>query len=93
MGRPHNECMVFVPIQLAKNHPDKVTFLGPYAFHYPLYNLPGLQSLFESVTEFPDAYLHHLWESFSWDKYLSKLSVTDIFERDSTYNCIARKYL
>ena len=88
-----NEHSVFVPIKLAADHPDKVTLLGPYAFHYPLYNKPGLQSMFQKVTSFPDAYLHHLWESFSWNDYLSKLSVKDIFEKDTTYNCMARKYL
>lgn len=88
-----NEHSVFVPIKLAAAHPDKITLLGPYTFHYPLYNKPGLQMMFERVTDFPDAYLHHLWESFSWDSYLSQLTVNDIFEKDTTYNCIARNFL
>jgi hypothetical protein len=88
-----NEHSVFVPIELAKKYPDKITFLGPYAFHYPLYNSTGLQSMFEKVTVFPEAYLHHLWESFSWDKYLSRLTVKEIFEIETTYNCIARRFL
>lgn len=88
-----NEHSVFVPIKLAAGHPDKITLLGPYAFHYPLYNKPGLESMFERVTDFPGAYLHHLWESFSWEKYLSRLTEKDIFERDTTYNCIARRFL
>jgi len=88
-----NEHSVFVPIKLAAGHPGEVTLLGPYAFHYPLYNKPGLESMFEKVTDFRDAYLHHLWESFSWDKYLSRLTEKDIIERDTTYNCIARRFL
>ena len=88
-----NEHSVFMPIQLAAAHPDKITFLGPYAFHYPLYDQPGLESMFEKVTDFPEAYLHHLWESFSWEPYLSKLTVENIFEKDTTYNLIARKFL
>lgn len=88
-----NEHSGFVPAQLATTHPDKITLMGPYAFHYPLYDKLGLQSMFEKVTVFPDAYLHHLWESFSWEPYLSRLTVKDIFEKDTTYNCIARKYL
>jgi hypothetical protein len=88
-----NEHSVLIPIKLAKDHPDKVEILGPYAFHYPLYNAPGLQSMFEKVTDFPEAYLHHLWESFSWEKYLSRLNVKEIFEKDTTYNCMARKFL
>jgi hypothetical protein len=88
-----NEHSVIVPVKLAASNPDKITLLGPYAFHYPLYDKPGLQSMFEKVTAFPEAYLHHLWESFSWDSYLKNLTVKDIFEKDTTYNCIARKFL
>jgi hypothetical protein len=88
-----NEHSVLVPIKLAAANPDKITILGPHAFHFPLYTQPGLASMFEKVTAFPDAYLHHLWESFSWDSYLRNLDVKDIFQRDSTYNLIARKFL
>lgn len=88
-----NEHSVQVPLKLAAAHPDKVTLLSPYAFFYPLYNQPGLQSMFEKVTSFPVAYLHHLWESFSWDRYLRNMTVHDVFEKDTTYNRIARQYL
>lgn len=93
MDKYWNEHSVLVPEKLALAYPDKVTLLGPYAFHYPLYNRSGLQTMFEKVTDFPGAYLHHLWETHSWENYLSRLTEKDIFERDSTYNCIARKYL
>lgn len=88
-----NEHSVLVPQQLASKHPEHITKLSPYAFHYPLYDNAGLKAMFEEVTEFPDAYLHHLWESFSWEKYLSKLTVEDIKTRDTTYNLIARRFL
>jgi hypothetical protein len=88
-----NEHSVFVPGRLAAANPDMVTQVGPYAFPYPLYKKPGLQAMFEKVSVFPGAFLHHLWESMSWDDYLSKLTVKDILERDSTYNCITRKFL
>ncbi|MEI2740720.1 MAG: glycosyltransferase [Chitinophagaceae bacterium] len=88
-----NEHSVLVPQQLALKHPEHITKLSPYAFHYPLYDNAGLKAMFEEVTEFPDAYLHHLWESFSWEKYLSKLTVEDIKTRDTTYNLIARRFL
>ena len=88
-----NEHSVFMPIKLAKLYPELVTLLAPTAFHWPLYNTSGLQDMFEKKIEFPDAYVHHLWESFSWDKYLGQLTVKDIIEMDSTYNCFARKYL
>jgi hypothetical protein len=88
-----NEHSVIVPERLAKKYPDNITQLGPYTFHYPLYDDKGLQSMFESVADFPEAYLHHLWESFSWDRYLSQLSTEQILNKDTTYNLIARKYI
>lgn len=88
-----NEHSVRIPGNLAVRYPDKITVLSPYAFHYPLYDEPGLKSMFEEVAVFPEAYLHHLWESFSWEKYLSQLTREAILTRDTTYNLIARKYL
>lgn len=88
-----NEHSVQVPQQLAAHYPDQVVQLDPYAFHYPLYTASGLQSLFEKVETFPGAYLHHLWESFSWNDYLSVLTPEKIRSEDTTYNLIARKYL
>jgi Glycosyltransferase sugar-binding region containing DXD motif len=88
-----NEHSVLVPLRLAAECPNQITKLNPYAFHYPLYTEQGLKSMFEEVTEFPDAYLHHLWESFSWDKYLSKLTSEEIKTKDTTYNLIARRFL
>jgi hypothetical protein len=88
-----NEHSVVIPSALAKQHPDKITLLSPYAFHYPLYTIIGLQQLFEEVHAFPEAYLHHLWDSFSGEKYLSKLTPESIFANDTSYNLIARQFL
>ena len=88
-----NEHSVQVPERLATSHPEKITKLSPYAFHYPLYDKAGLKLMFEEVNSFSDAYLHHLWESFSWDNYLSHLTVEQIKNKDTTYNLIARKFL
>ena len=88
-----NEHSVLVPQRLAALYPEELTQLGPYAFHYPLYNEEGLRMMFEEQHEFPEAFLHHLWESFAWDKYMKALSREDILQTDSTYNLIARKYL
>lgn len=88
-----NEHSVLVPERLAAIYPEKITQLSPYAFHSPLYDAAGLKSMFEETKGFPDAYLHHLWESFSWDQYLSKLTIEKIKTEDTTYNLIARKFL
>jgi hypothetical protein len=87
-----NEHSVLVPEKLAAIHSEKITKLSPYSFHYPLYDRAGLKSMFDDVTEFPEAYLHHLWESFSWE-CLSKLTAERIKTENTTYNFIARKYL
>lgn len=87
-----NEHSVLVPLKLAGQYPETITKLSPYAFHYPLYDDAGLKAMFETVTDFPEAYLHHLWESFSW-KYMSALTVQEIKNKDTTYNLIARRFL
>lgn len=88
-----NEHSVLVPERLAATNPGKITQAGPYAFHYPLYDKAGLASMFEQATDFPEAYLHHLWESFSWEPYLSQLTAEKIMKENTTYSLIARKYL
>lgn len=88
-----NEHSVRVPMQLAALYPDELTQLGPYAFHYPLYDENGLRQLFEELHSFPQAYVHHLWESFSREKYISAITEQDILNRDTTYNLMARKFL
>lgn len=88
-----NEHSVIIPSMLAKEHTDKITLLSPYAFHYPLYTAAGLKQLFEEVHEFPEAYLHHLWDSFSGEKYLNKLTPETIFATDTSYNLMARQFL
>lgn len=88
-----NEHSVLVPLRLAGQYPEHITMLSPYAFHYPLYDRQGLAAMFEQVTAFPDAYLHHLWESFSWKEYLSLLTPEKIKTEDTTYHLIARRFL
>jgi len=88
-----NEHSVQVPLRLAEQYPQYITKLSPYAFHYPLYDAAGLRAMFAEVTTFPEAYLHHLWESFAWDQYMSKLTANDILHKDTTYNLLARRFL
>lgn len=88
-----DEHSVKVPLELSKKHPELLTRLGPYNFHFPLWDDEGLSLLFEKNITFENAYVHHLWERKSWDKHLSKLTVETILHQDCTYNRIARKYL
>jgi mannosyltransferase OCH1-like enzyme len=88
-----NEHSCILPMKLLKKNGYLATLLTPKAFHYPLYNKEGLKDLFERTIHFPEAYVHHLWNSFSYTDYLNKLTVHDILNKDTTYNLLARKYL
>jgi Glycosyltransferase sugar-binding region containing DXD motif len=88
-----NEHSSYVPAAIAASHPNLINIAGPYAFHYPLPSKQGMQSMFEEVTDFPDSFIHHLWESYSWEPYLSKLTAESIRQHHSTYNLLARKYI
>jgi Glycosyltransferase sugar-binding region containing DXD motif len=88
-----NEHSSIIPGRMAQQHPDLITIAGPYCFHYPLYTKAGMKTMFEEVTDFHESYIHHVWESFSRNDYLSKLSVEEIQSRDTTYNLLARKIL
>jgi hypothetical protein len=87
------EHSVFLPQRLAKNHPDLLRIVDPFAFHYPVYNNLGLEYLFEKKRVFPKAYVHHLWESHSWEKYLRHLTPEYISRVDTTYNLQARRFI
>jgi Glycosyltransferase sugar-binding region containing DXD motif len=88
-----NEHSVLIPLALAATYPQHITQLSSYAFHYPLYDAKGLKMMFEEVHTFSGAFVHHLWESFAWEKYMSKLTPEYITTVDTTYNVIARQYL
>lgn len=94
-GNDHywGEHSVLVPYRLSKEHPELVHKISPFAFHFPIHNATGLQLLFEKSTVFPKAYVHHLWESASWDKYLKHLNIEVVRTKNTTYNLLARKYL
>jgi hypothetical protein len=88
-----HEHSVIVPQQLAAAHKSLVTIASPYRFHYPIYDESGLKNLFERTRVFPHAYVHHLWETLSWDRYLQLLTTEGISTVDTTYNLIARRHL
>jgi hypothetical protein len=87
------EHSVLVPYQLSRQYPDLVKKISPFAFHYPIHDAMGLKLLFEDNVRFKKAYVHHLWESASWEKYLKDLSFETVLKNDTTYNLLARKYL
>jgi len=84
---------VIVPYLLAQKFPEMIHIEPFNRFHYPTWDKQGLKTLFEQTAYFPESYVHHLWESHSWDNYLAKLSVDYINKVDTTYNVIARNFL
>lgn len=88
-----DEHSVRMPYAIARENQELVTMLGPESFYFPFYDDKGLKLMFEKNTSFPNAIIHHLWESVSWNKYCKDLTPEDIRTKDTTYNLIARPYL
>jgi len=71
---------------------DSLKVMGYDSFHYPLWDKKGSVMIWEETHEFPNAFIHHVWESKN-RKYVSELTVEKIQTCDNTYNKIARRYL
>jgi hypothetical protein len=101
VGRDENwdEHSVRIPWRLARIKSDGTTertdlrVEPPSSFFEPVYSPIMLKQLFEQVMPFPNAYCHHLWESFSGQRYLSRLTERLIRDVDTSYNLIARPLL
>lgn len=63
------------------------------SFFSPGFESEDLKRLFERNEKFPDAFCHHLWEGFSYDRYLRCLNEKLVNHVDTTYNKLARNYL
>jgi hypothetical protein len=92
-GNHWDEHSVIKPKQLAEKYKQDLTILEEKTFHFPTWEEDQLKLMFEDSLVFEFAYVHHLWESASWEKYLSKLTVKDILEKDTSFNLLARKFL
>ena len=88
-----DEHSVIIPDALAKVYFDELSIVEDNLFFYPSFDENSLRELYEKNLDFQDAYLFHLWESLSFEKYLVKLTVESIQKIDTTYNKLARKFL
>ena len=88
-----SEQSVKIPGLLAQIYRDDIYIVSDNIFFNPSYNIEGLKKLFEKNLTFSEAYIHHLWESLAWEKYLEKLQINDIHTLDTTYNILARPFL
>lgn len=87
------EHSVIVPLELAKFYPGLIHIEQEKSFFYPSYKVKDLELLFDKCEEFPNAYVFHLWESLSYDKYLTRLTEEILQSQNTSYNVIARKYI
>jgi len=86
------EHSVKIPLLLARKIPEKIHIETDRSFFYPSYTEEDLERLFVKCENFPNAFLFHLWESKSYEKYLLNLSEEYIKSVDTSYNSIARRY-
>ena len=95
-GRDHNyiEMSVRYPAMLAGLCPTVVQGLPQQTFLWADWSDTGLCQLFEKDVEVPDEALAvHLWESHSWEKYLSRLTPERVLKEDTTFHRAARRFL
>jgi hypothetical protein len=83
---------VKLPSILSHLWPELSTQVHDRAFFYPLWD--KLDHLFQGHgDDFPENIAMHLWESLSWDKYISKLSENYIKTVDNNFNNLVRRFL
>lgn len=88
-----SEHSVGVPQRIAALNPELVHIEPQTSFFYPSYHREDLKLLFEDNCHLPNAYSVHLWETVSYERYLSTLSINSIIEKDTTYNILARPFI
>lgn len=95
-GRDHNyiEMSVRYPAMLASLCPAVVQGLPQETFLWADWSDMGLGKLFEQNVEVPEGALAlHLWESHSWEKYLSRLTPERVLKENTTFHRAARRFL
>ena len=92
-----DEHSVRLPLKLAvtilKSDPRRLRIEPQLSFFDPGFNVDGLRRLFEDNETFPDAFCHHLWYSYSNNRYLKRLSPAVIRTVDTSYNILSRPLL
>ena len=86
------EHSITMPLALSRDIPESITVLPCEAFFYPDWSPVGLRKMFCENLEFPGAYVHHLWESFSWGA-LCATNEKNITYLDNSYVELIKKNL
>lgn len=96
-----DEHSVRIPLELAgigpfgdrRHQRSDIEVLPAAGFFEPSFWPYELKRLFERVGPFDNSFAHHLWESWSAERYLDRLTQDIICSVDTTYNLLARPLL
>jgi hypothetical protein len=86
-----NESAVKWPYELYCNGGGTSVF-SPWSFMQPDWTPQGIKAMFAETHEFPHAFGHHLWESFSWP-YLQQITPETYRSIDCTYTKLLKRHL
>jgi SAM-dependent methyltransferase len=87
-----NESAVVWPWLIYSENPCGATVLEPESFLIPDWTRQGLEDLLINTEVFPDAFTHHLWESFSWHA-LCRHNERNSGTSQSTYSNLLKSHL
>jgi hypothetical protein len=87
-----NESAVKWPHELHQGGGDCCVFPSCH-FMTPDWTPDGLAAMFNRMESFPHACGHHLWESFSWEPYLSRYTPESYRDFHCTYSRLLNEVL
>jgi hypothetical protein len=90
--RDYNKFAVRIPWRIAIQHPGWIHMEPPESFFRLNWNEEDLKLMFEKTISFERSYCSHLLHNNS-QYWLSKLTLDDIWSKDTSYNLIAREIL
>src|SRR6185437_4249804 len=81
-----NEMSVKYPYYLSNLYPGDIKKVSYKKFFSPTYQTEELDTFFlKNTNDFDEAYCHHLWNSITYDNYLSKFTEESINQGTSTF--------
>jgi len=92
-----DEHSVRLPLKLARSlkaSDRAAVHIEPHTTFFAAgFQVKELTRLFETCEEFPKSVSHHLWASYSYKKYLARLSPKIMTQVPTTYNLLAGKVM
>ncbi|KAI8390850.1 uncharacterized protein BYT42DRAFT_601838 [Radiomyces spectabilis] len=85
---------VVLPGKLAPHFPNEITVLNYTAFFWPLWDGPGLRTLYlEKSYDFANNFGTHIWESAANKHLMKGITEDDIMNIDNSLFCQMRRFL